>query len=175
MRRSMVSVVKSPIVVESSIPPPGAAPVAKLLAAGRSLAGITSRHTASATAIRPQRCCVYCGHELYVPPKVTFVRCPVCIREISVVDVVLNGDVQKGDEIVTAGKITVAMGARVAADLVACDVEVMGKVLGDVLASQVCRVRCTAKVSGHVLCRHLVLEPGAEVTGTIETIREVRR
>ena len=175
MRRSMISVAKRTIVVENTIPPPGAAPVAKLLAAGRSLAGITAHDRPSATAIRPQRCCVFCGHELYVPGKVTFVRCPVCTREISVLDVVLSGDVQKADEIVTAGKITVSMGARVAADLVACDVEVMGKVLGDVLASQVCRVRCTAKVSGHILCRHFVLEPGAEVAGTIETIRDVRR
>jgi cytoskeletal protein CcmA (bactofilin family) len=80
--------------------------------------------------------------------------------------------VQKADEVVTAGKITVTMGARVAADLVACTVEVAGKVLGDVLASQECRVRCTAQVSGRILCRQLVLEPGAQIEGMVETIRE---
>jgi hypothetical protein len=126
----------------------------------------------STRQVRPDRCCVYCGHGLYVPPKAVKVRCPVCIREISVVDITLMGDVQKDGEIVTAGKITVAIGARVAADLVACSVEVGGKVLGDILASQSCRVRCTAKVSGRILCRHFTLEPGAQLEGMIETIRD---
>jgi hypothetical protein len=126
----------------------------------------------STRQVRPERCCVYCGHGLYVPPKAVKVRCPVCIREISVVDVTLQGDVQRADEIVTAGKIIVAIGARVAADLVACSVEVGGKVLGDILASQSCRVRCTAKVSGRILCRHFTLEPGAQLEGMIETIRD---
>lgn len=125
----------------------------------------------SEEAVRPERVCVYCGHPLYAPPKAVQVRCPVCIREIPVVDLTLRGEVQKADAIVTAGKITVAVGARVAADLVACTVEIGGKVLGDVLASQACRVRCTAKVSGRILCRHLTLEPGAQVEGMMETVR----
>jgi hypothetical protein len=122
-------------------------------------------------AVRPELVCVYCGHPLYAPPKAVQVRCPVCIREIPVVDLTLRGDVQKADAIVTAGKITVAVGARVAAELVACTVEIGGKVLGDVLASQACRVRCTAKVSGRIICRHLTLEPGAQVEGMMETVR----
>jgi hypothetical protein len=122
--------------------------------------------------VRPELVCVYCGHPLYAPPKAHHVRCPVCIREISVLDITLSGDVQRADEIVTAGKIIVAIGARVCADLVACSIEVGGKVLGDVLASQSCRIRCTAKVSGRVLCRHFILEPGAQLEGLIETIQQ---
>jgi hypothetical protein len=148
-----------------------AAAVAHLLAATRSAAGAGGAAAASKNAIRPERCCVFCGHALYVPPKAALVRCPVCSRELSVTDVLLSGDVQKADEIITAGKITVSIGARVAADLVGCVVEVSGKVLGDILASQTCRVRCTAKVSGRILCRQLVLEPGAEISGLVETVR----
>jgi hypothetical protein len=163
-----------------------AAAIARLQAAGRSAAPPESAHalaplahrpgrpapsaTPAGAPVRPHLCCVYCGHLLYAPPKATRVRCPVCTRELSVLDVVLRGDVQKADEIVTAGAVVVPLGARVAADLVACNVDIGGKVLGDVLASHACRVRCTAKVSGRILCRHLVLEPGAEVQGLIEII-----
>jgi hypothetical protein len=158
------------VVVDARTGGSHAAAVAHLLAAGRE-ATANGAAAASKNAIRPERCCVFCGHALYVPAKATMVRCPVCSREISVADVMLSGDVQKAEEIVTAGKIVVSIGARVAADLVGCVVEVSGKVLGDILASQVCRVRCTAKVSGRILCRQLVLEPGAEVTGLVETVK----
>ncbi len=156
------------VVVDARVISNHAAAAAHLMAAGRNAAAGTA--VPKPAPIRPERCCVFCGHCLYVPAKATIVRCPVCSREISVADILLYGDVAQSEEIVTAGKITVSVGARVAADLVGCMVEVSGKVLGDILASQICRVRCTAKVSGRVLCRQLVLEPGAEVTGLIETI-----
>ncbi|HVX85793.1 MAG TPA: polymer-forming cytoskeletal protein [Phycisphaerae bacterium] len=161
------------VVVDARTVGSNVAAAAHLLAAQRraEAAGTIMVEAVSRPAhIRPERCCVFCGHDLYVPPKTTQVRCPVCSRELSVVDVVLRGDVQKADEIITAGRIDVSIGARVAADLVGCSVEISGKVLGDVLASQLCRVRCTAKVSGRILCRQLIVEPGAEVTGIVETI-----
>jgi hypothetical protein len=151
-----------------------ASAVARLLATTRNAAGASVAATPPSrpASHQEERCCVYCGHSLYTPPKATQVRCPCCVREISVLDITLSGDVARAEEIVTAGKITVAMGARVATDLVACSVEVYGKVLGDVLASQVCRVRCTAKLSGRILCRQLIIEPGAQVEGLVETITE---
>ena len=66
----------------------------------------------------------------------------------------------------TAGKITVPADVRVAAELVACRVDIAGWVLGEVLASQVCTVRPSARVAGRILCRRLEVEPGRESRGT---------
>jgi hypothetical protein len=126
--------------------------------------------TASREMVRPERCCVYCGHAIYVGPRVPRVRCPKCFQDIAVQDVLLVGVVESG-QIVTAGKIVVHEDARVAADLVACSVEIAGRVLGNILASQRCVILPTGKLAGRILCRHLDLRPGAEVVGEIELIR----
>src|ERR1700744_1746031 len=42
---------------------------------------------------RPERCCVHCGHALYVPRGAQRVRCPMCCTEVSVQDLTLTGDV----------------------------------------------------------------------------------
>jgi hypothetical protein len=126
--------------------------------------------TASREMVRPERCCVYCGHGIYVGPRVPRVRCPKCFQDIAVQDVVLDGVVE-AERIVTAGKIVVREEARVAAELVACSVEIAGKVLGTVLASQRCVILPTGKLAGRILCRHLDLRPGAEVVGEIELIQ----
>ena len=86
-------------------------------------------------------------------------------------DVTLTGDVIE-EQIVTAGRIIVAENARVAAKLVASSVDIAGRVLGDVLASNVCTIRETGKQAGKILCRRLDLRPGAEIDGAIELIRD---
>jgi len=126
--------------------------------------------TASRETVRPARCCVYCGHGLYVPSKVARIRCPKCVREVPVQDVTLTGEVVQ-EQVLTAGKIVVAEDARVAANLVASSVEIAGRVLGDVLASNVCRIEETGKVAGNILCRRLDLRLGAEVEGAVELIQ----
>jgi Polymer-forming cytoskeletal len=126
--------------------------------------------TASRETVRPERCCVYCGHGIYVGPRVPRVRCPKCFQDIAVQDILLVGVVETG-QVVTAGKITVDADARVAADLVACSVEIAGRVLGNILASQRCVILPTGKQAGRILCRHLDLRPGAEVVGEIELIQ----
>jgi hypothetical protein len=139
----------------------------------------------SAAAVKPDRCCVYCGHGLYAPPRIARVRCPRCFAEMPIRDILLTGDGELdpailgepgsgaggAPQVVTGGKITVAPGARVAAELVACTIDVSGMVLGDIIASQTCRVRSTGKLAGRILCRYLMLEPGAEVEGAVELIR----
>ena len=77
----------------------------------------------------------------------------------------------EADSILTAGTIVVTDGARVRGQLVACMVEIAGKVWGEVLASQVCRVRGTGRVAGRILCRHIVVEEGGQVEGELELIR----
>jgi cytoskeletal protein CcmA (bactofilin family) len=121
--------------------------------------------------VRPERCCVYCGHAIYVGPRVPRVRCPKCFQDLAAQDVILHGVVE-ASQIVTAGKIIVAEDARVAAELVACSVEIAGRVLGNVLASQRCTILETGKQAGRILCRNLDLRPGAEVIGQIELIRD---
>jgi hypothetical protein len=122
-------------------------------------------------APRPERCCVHCGHALYVPRGAQRVRCPMCCTEVSVQDLTLAGDVVE-EQIVTAGRITVEENARVAAKLIASNIDIAGRVLGDVLASNVCTIRETGKQAGKILCRRLDLRPGAEIDGAIELIRD---
>jgi hypothetical protein len=122
-------------------------------------------------SIRPDRCCVYCGHVLYAPPRLVRVRCPRCCQEMASRDVVLSGEVSE-ERVVTAAKIVVAPGARCRGELVACNIEIEGMVLGNVLASHCCRLKPTAKVAGNILCRHLVIEPGAVLEGQVELVRE---
>jgi len=118
----------------------------------------------------PARCCVHCGHVLYVPPKVMRMRCPRCSVDLPTKDIHLTGEICE-EQILTAGKIIVGAEGRISAQLVACSVEIAGMVLGTVLASHTCRLRSTAKVAGNVLCRHLVIDPGARLEGTVELIR----
>ena len=120
--------------------------------------------------MRPERCCVYCGHPLYAPPRLPRVRCPRCFQELPIRDIHLTGVVEN-QQIVTAGKITVAPDARVSANLVGCTVEVAGHVLGHILASQTCRILSIGKVAGNILCRHLEVEPGALLEAQVELVR----
>ena len=123
----------------------------------------------------PERCCVYCGHALFAAPRVVRVRCPKCFQEMPARDVVIGAEAIGGEghepRYVTAGKITVAADVRVAAELVACRVDIAGWVLGEVLASQICWVRRSGKVAGRILCRRLEVEPGAHIEGHVELIR----
>jgi cytoskeletal protein CcmA (bactofilin family) len=89
-------------------------------------------------------------------------------------DLTLTGELQQ-DRILTAGRITVAAEARFQGELVACNVEIAGMVLGNILASHTCRLRPTAKVAGNILCRHLIIDPGALLEGQVELVREADR
>ena len=122
-------------------------------------------------AVRPERSCVHCGFAMYIPRGAQRVRCPKCCTEVSVQDVTLTGDVVE-EQIVTAGRIIVEENARVAAKLVASSIDIAGRVLGDVLASNICTIRETGKQAGKILCRRLDLRPGAEIDGAIELIRD---
>jgi hypothetical protein len=122
------------------------------------------------TTDAPARCCVHCGHVLYVPPKVLRMRCPKCSVDLPAKDIHLTGEIH-AEQVLTAGKIVVGADGRVSAQLVACSVDIAGMVLGTVLASHTCRLRATAKVAGNLLCRHLQIDPGARLEGTVELIR----
>lgn len=127
--------------------------------------------SSSIVTTRPDRCCVYCGHVLYAPPRLLRVRCPRCCQEMPSKDVTLSGEVSE-ERILTAAKIVVAADGQYKGELVACNIEIEGMVLGNVLASHCCRLKPTAKVAGNILCRHLVIEPGAVLEGQVELVRE---
>jgi hypothetical protein len=40
--------------------------------------------TRRAPVPRPERCCVHCGHALYIPRGALQVRCPKCCTQVSV-------------------------------------------------------------------------------------------
>jgi cytoskeletal protein CcmA (bactofilin family) len=131
--------------------------------------GQAQRPPSDARNIPPQRCCVYCGHWLYAPPRSLIIRCPICHTQIHVKDIVLKGDVEV-PRTITAGTILVAQGARVRGDLIACHIRVEGRVLGEVLASQTCHVAGSGKVAGRILCRNLKIDAGAELSGQVERV-----
>ena len=118
----------------------------------------------------PERCCLYCGHPLFAPPRAAKIRCPKCLQELPAKHLTLSQDPGE-PRILTAGRIIVPENTQIAAQLVACNVDIAGHVLGDILASHTCHIREHAKIAGNILCRRLHLEPGAELTGQIELIK----
>ena len=118
----------------------------------------------------PERCCLYCGHPLFAPPRAIKVRCPKCLQELPAKHLTVSDDPGE-PRILTAGKIIVPEGTQIAAELVACNIDIAGMVLGNILASHTCHIRKQGKIAGNILCRRINLEPGAELQGQIELIK----
>lgn len=118
----------------------------------------------------PQRTCIYCGEPIYAAPKMTHCTCYGCMRVICIQNIHLRGEVTT-QRTVTAGNITVAYDARVAGDLVASNIYIAGRVLGNVLANRECVVENTGKVAGQILCRKIRVDQGAELLGSIERVQ----
>ena len=131
---------------------------------------VASTSTEITAAPAPERCCLYCGHPLFATPRAIKVRCPKCLQELPAKHLTLTSDPGE-PRILTAGKIIIPEGTQIAAELVACNVDIAGFLLGDILASHTCHIRKQGKLAGNILCRNLHLEPGAELQGQIELIK----
>ena len=64
--------------------------------------------------------------------------------------------------------VTVAAGSELSGDVIARDITVLGRVTGQLIATEVVDVRPSAVVSGKVLSRRFILHDGASFKGRVE-------
>lgn len=117
----------------------------------------------------PERICFHCGSGIYASPRALTAHCPGCRRLMNLRNVDLRGEVLDTQSI-TAGTITVHADARVSGELLGGRVVIAGRFLGTIGASHRCIILGTGKVAGHIVCRHLTVEPGAEMAAEVERI-----
>jgi cytoskeletal protein CcmA (bactofilin family) len=116
-------------------------------------------------------CCILCGAALYASERSLQVQCRSCGKYVHVQQIRIAG-LHEVSRTVTAATIVVEGGGRVRGDLVARCVEIRGRVVGNVLATDEVMLSGTARVAGHILCRRLHIEHGALVEGTIERVAD---
>jgi cytoskeletal protein CcmA (bactofilin family) len=78
----------------------------------------------------------------------------------------IDGEVE-GNISIPAGRVTVGQDGRVEADISAKEVIVMGKVRGDILASDRVDIRAESSVIGNIAAVHISIEDGAFLKGGI--------
>ena len=105
----------------------------------------------------------------------------VRIRKTSVIGPTLKfrGELSANEDLVIEGEIegtiahheknlTVGKEGRVKADINARSVEVFGQVEGDIHGEDVVKLAQSANVKGNIHCSRLVMEDGAQFTGSID-------
>jgi len=105
----------------------------------------------------------------------------VRIRKTSVIGptLVFRGELSANEDLIIEGEVegtiahheknlTVGKEGRVKANINARNVEVIGFVEGDIKGEEVVKLAKTAKVKGNIICGRLVMEDGAQFTGSID-------
>ena len=82
-------------------------------------------------------------------------------------DITIDGRVE-GSVFCEGGAVVVAASAIVAADILARDITVLGRVAGQLTATDVVDVRAGADVSGAVVSRRFILAEDATFNGRVE-------
>jgi len=73
------------------------------------------------------------------------------------------------------GKLTVGVGAKVTADIIAREVVVYGKVKGNVRAMDKIEIKKDGSVTGDLTMAQIIVEDGAQFKGSIEIERNTER
>jgi cytoskeletal protein CcmA (bactofilin family) len=92
-------------------------------------------------------------------------------------EILVHGDLQAADDLVIEGQIegaiwcdgfavTIAPDARVAGDVIARDITVVGPLAGTLLAREVVDIRPEAVVTGRVVSPRFILNEGASFNGS---------
>ena len=115
--------------------------------------------------------CIHCGTLIIASPRTLAAHCPGCGQHVALQDLTLTGDVT-AERTATAGNITVTRDARISGDLLGARVFIHGRVLGNIIAADECRVHPTGKVAGQIICRKITVEPGATLEGSIQRVNE---
>ena len=95
--------------------------------------------------------------------------------------VVIKGELTADEDVIIAGRVdgsinvaghsvVVEAGARVAGDIMAAEIVVVGTVEGSLVAEERIRVQVGADLQGDVSAPRLVVADGAVVNGRIETV-----
>lgn len=105
----------------------------------------------------------------------------VRVRKTSVIGptLVFRGELSANEDLIIEGEIegtiahheknlTVGKEGRVRANINARCVEVIGLVEGDIKGEEIVKLAKTAKVKGNIVCGRLVMEDGAQFTGSID-------
>ena len=91
----------------------------------------------------------------------------------------VKGELQTSEDLTIEGRIegpvhcedsavVLAASADVTGDIIARDITVFGRIAGRLIATDVVDVRPDATVSGQVLSRRFILDPGARFEGRVE-------
>lgn len=112
---------------------------------------------------------------------VTHSTSDVRIRKTSVIGPTLKfrGELSANEDLIIEGEIegtiahheknlTVGKEGRVKADINARSVEVLGLVEGDIHGEEVVKLASSAKVKGNIICARIIMEDGAQFTGSID-------
>ena len=67
--------------------------------------------------------------------------------------------------------LVVAAGARVSANIVATDITILGRVDGDVEATERCQLRPSAELYGNVKTPRVAMDEGATFTGSMQIVK----
>lgn len=92
---------------------------------------------------------------------------------------VVTGELRSADDITIEGRVngpvwceggavTIAATASVVGDLIARDVTVLGRISGQIVATEVVDVRAEATVTGTVVAERFILNDGATFHGRVE-------
>jgi cytoskeletal protein CcmA (bactofilin family) len=82
-------------------------------------------------------------------------------------DLTLEGRIE-GHVFCESGCVVLAASADVHADVLARDITVHGKHIGQLVATDVVDVRADGNVNGQVISRRFILDPGASFKGRVE-------
>jgi cytoskeletal protein CcmA (bactofilin family) len=82
-------------------------------------------------------------------------------------DLIIEGSVE-GAVWCEDGALVIAASAHVRGDIIARDILVLGRVVGQIVGTEVVDVRTSARVEGRVIARRVILEEGATFTGRVE-------
>lgn len=85
----------------------------------------------------------------------------------SLEDLTIEGHVE-GPITCDDGAVVVAEGATVLGDIIGRDITIMGRVEGQVIATDIVDVRTGSTVSAHVMSRRFILNDGANFSGRVE-------
>lgn len=108
-------------------------------------------------------------------------------RKTSVIGPTLKfkGELSANEDLIIEGQIegkiahqdknlTVGKEGRVNADIAARTVEIFGKVEGDIRGDDIVKLAKTADVKGNIRCARIVMEDGAQFSGSIEMSQKAK-
>ena len=126
---------------------------------------ITDRYLMPERLVQVRRYyCTHCGKALEVSPKAFSVSCPHCYNRVSIEDHMISSH-HAITNIETCGSVAVTPSGDVRAQLRVHDLQIEGRLRGNVIANGKVSVSGTARIVGDVYANRLEVRPGAHLSG----------